>query len=325
MILVTGANGKAASEVVRGFSQRGRPVRALVRSLANAKAIEGPGIEIVQGDLAQAETLPGLLEGVDAVFLATGLAPDLADLHRNLIEAATGSDVGHVVRLSVLPAATDAPIRGPRLHGEADQALIESGIPYTLVKPAHFMQNLLAFAGPIAAQGLIPAPLGHASIGTIDVRDVAAVAVAALTGEGHEGESYIITGPESLTMDAMAERLSSALGSEVKYVDVPPEAAREALLKSGAPDQRQHGGRIGRHRDVDGARRHRAHPAHLRGLRDRVRQRVSAGGIRGGDGKRLGRHGPLTRDTALLPLGRAALQSGAPCSGLLHPYERADQ
>ena len=233
--MVTGANGKAASEVVRGLSQRGRPVRALVRSLANAKAIEGPGIEIVQGDLAQAETLPGLLEGVDAVFLATGLAPDLADLHRNLIEAATGSDVGHVVRLSVLPAATDAPIRGPRLHGEADQALIESGIPYTLVKPAHFMQNLLAFAGPIAAQGLIPAPLGHASIGTIDVRDVAAVAVAALTGEGHEGESYIITGPESLTMDAMAERLSSALGSEVKYVDVPPEAAREALLKSGAP------------------------------------------------------------------------------------------
>jgi uncharacterized protein YbjT (DUF2867 family) len=235
MILVTGANGKAASEVVRGLAQSGTPVRAMVRSLATAKAIEGPGIEIVQGDLAEVETLAEILEGVDAVFLATGLAPDMADLHRNLIEAATRSDVRRIVRLSVLPAATDAPIRGPRLHGEADQALIESGIPYTLVKPAHFMQNLLAFAGPIGSQGILPAPLGHAAIGTIDVRDVAAVAVAALTEDGHEGESYVVTGPEALTMDAMAEQLSSVLGREVKYVDVAPDAAREALLTSGAP------------------------------------------------------------------------------------------
>ena len=236
MILVTGANGKAASEVVRGLSESGTPVRALVRSPANAKSVVGPGIEIVQGDLAQVETLPGILEGVDAVFLATGLAPDMAELHGNLIEAATRSDVRHIVRLSVLPAAIDAPIRGPRLHGEADQALIESGISYTLVKPAHFMQNLLAFAGPIGAQGLIPAPLGQAAIGTIDVRDVGAVAAAALTGEGHEGESYIVTGPEALTMEAMAEGISSVLGREVKYVDVAPDAAREALLKSGAPE-----------------------------------------------------------------------------------------
>jgi uncharacterized protein YbjT (DUF2867 family) len=207
----------------------------MVRNLAAATSIEGPGIEIVQGDLAQAETLPELLEGVDTVFLATALAPDMAALHRNLIEAATRGDVRRIVRLSVLPAATDAPIRGPRLHGEADQALIESGIPYTLVKPAHFMQNLLAFAGPIASQGVIPAPLGDASIGTIDVRDVAAVAVAALTEEGHESESYVVTGPEALTMDAMAEQLSSALGREVKYVDVAPDAARKALLESGAP------------------------------------------------------------------------------------------
>ena len=142
MILVTGANGKAASEVVRGLSQGGTPVRAMVRSLATATSIEGSGVEIVQADLAQVEALPGILEGVDGVFLAKGLAPDMAKLHLNLIEAATRSDVRHIVRLSVLPAAADAPIRGPRLHGEADQALIELGIPYTLVKPAHFMQNL---------------------------------------------------------------------------------------------------------------------------------------------------------------------------------------
>ncbi len=236
MILVTGANGKAASEVVRGLSQGGTPVRALVRSLANAKSLEGPGVEIVQGELAAVETLPGILEGVNAVFLATGLAPDMAELHRNLIEAATRSDVRHIVRLSVLPAAVDAPIRGPQLHGAADQALIASGIPYTLIKPAHFMQNLLAFAGPIASQGLIPAPLGQAAIGTIDVRDVAAVAVAALTGGGHAGQSYVVTGPEALTMATMAERLSSVLGREIQYADIPPDVARQALLGSGAPE-----------------------------------------------------------------------------------------
>ena len=73
---------------------------------------------------------------------------------------------------------------------------------------------------------LIPAPLGRAEIGTIDVRDVATVAVAALTGAGHAGQSHDVTGPEALTMEGMAERLTSVLDREVRYADIPPEAAR---------------------------------------------------------------------------------------------------
>ena len=97
------------------------------------------------------------------------------------------------------------------------------------------MQGLLAFREPILAQGKFFAAAGEEKISAIDVRDIAAVAVAALTDEGHEETTYDLTGPEGLTHQEMAEKLSKAVGREIQYVDVPPEAMREALIKVGLP------------------------------------------------------------------------------------------
>ena len=106
---------------------------------------------------------------------------------------------------------------------------------YTFLRPNLFMQGLLAFREPILAQGKFFAAAGEAKISAVDVRDIAAVAVAALTGEGHVGRTYDLTGPQALTHTEMAEKLSNALGRRIEYIDVPPESMMESLLAIGLP------------------------------------------------------------------------------------------
>jgi uncharacterized protein YbjT (DUF2867 family) len=97
------------------------------------------------------------------------------------------------------------------------------------------MQGLLAFRETIVGQGKFFAAAGDAKISAVDVRDIAAVAAAALTEDGHEGRTYDLTGPEALTHGEMAEKLSKAVGREIQYVDVAPEAMMGALLRIGLP------------------------------------------------------------------------------------------
>jgi len=93
----------------------------------------------------------------------------------------------------------------------------------------------LAFRDPISAQGKFFAAAGTAKISAIDVRDIAAAAVAALTEDGHEGKIYNLTGPEALSHGEMAEKLSQVLHRRVEYVNIPPAAMKEALLSFGFP------------------------------------------------------------------------------------------
>jgi uncharacterized protein YbjT (DUF2867 family) len=114
--------------------------------------------------------------------------------------------------------------------------LAASGLPYTILQPNSFHQNLLWSAATIKDQGAFYLPVGEARQSLVDVRDIAAVAVAVLTGSGHEGQTYEITGPESLSYHDVAAKLSAALGKPVNYVPVPPEAALDSMLKSGMPE-----------------------------------------------------------------------------------------
>jgi uncharacterized protein YbjT (DUF2867 family) len=107
---------------------------------------------------------------------------------------------------------------------------------YTFLRPNLYMQGLLGFRALIAGEGRFYAPIGDAKVSVVDVRDIAAVAAAALTRPGHEGKTYDITGPEALTHGEMAARLSEALGKTIAFVDVPEGVMRDALLKFGFPD-----------------------------------------------------------------------------------------
>ena len=236
MILVTGATGRTGSEVVKALTAKGEQVRALVRDPQRAGAIQGPGVEVAVGDLEKPETWDSALQGVDKVFLLSPEGPQMAELHGKFADAAKRAGVRHLVRMSVLVANTDSPLAIGKWHGEADQSVANSGIPYTIIRPAYFMQNIIGSAPMIASDGAFPGAMGDGKIGAIDTRDIGNVAATILTSDGHEGKTYPLTGPEALSMGELAGKLSAVLGTEVKYVNVSQEDAKAGMMAMGMPD-----------------------------------------------------------------------------------------
>jgi len=122
-----------------------------------------------------------------------------------------------------------------RWHGEIDRHLAESGLPHTLLLPSGFMQNFLASAQYVADQGVLYGMTGETRVSYVDTRDVAAVAARVLTSPGHQGKAYALTGPEALSGDEVAERLSAATGHQVGSVDVAADTFGQALAGAGLP------------------------------------------------------------------------------------------
>jgi uncharacterized protein YbjT (DUF2867 family) len=235
VILVTGATGNIGSELVRLLAEAGAPARALVRSPDKATSIQRPGLETALGDFEQPDTLDAAMAGCDHLFLLSPPSPHQPEQERSAIDAAKRVGVGHVVALSVLGSSPDASVAFGRWHGEIDRHLAESGLPHTLLLPSGFMQNFLASAQYVADQGVLYGMTGETRVSYIDTRDVAAVAAQVLTSPGHQGKAYTLTGPEALSADEVAERLSAATGHQVGSVDVPADTFRQALAGAGLP------------------------------------------------------------------------------------------
>jgi uncharacterized protein YbjT (DUF2867 family) len=197
------------------------------------------GVEIVRGDLERPETLSPALAGIDKALLISSIDPRLPEIQGKFVQAAKRAGVRHVVKFSGARPMEGADLREWRFvrwHAEAERILEDSGLAFTHLQPNQFMQVYLRFQPTIAAQGKFFAASRDSKVSPVDVRDIAAVAVAVLTGSGHEGKSYVITGPEALTYYEVADKLSAALGRKVVYVDAPLEQARKSMLDSGAPD-----------------------------------------------------------------------------------------
>ena len=237
MILITGATGTTGREVVRELRRLGaKGVRALVRDPARADFIRAAGFETKAGDFGRPETLDAALEGVERALLLTPPTPDTVSQHHDFIVAAAGAGVRYVVKLSAFAADADAPEGFGRWHGQSENLLKTSGLKWTILRPNFFMQNLLGQARQIAATGGIFQPVGDARASFIDVRDIAAVAARALTEDGHEGQTYTLTGPEALSYHDVAAKLSEAAGRGIEYVPVSPEQFRAGALGAGLPE-----------------------------------------------------------------------------------------
>jgi uncharacterized protein YbjT (DUF2867 family) len=214
----------------------GQRVRALVRKPAEAAKLDGSKIEVAAGDFDLPETLDAALQGVEKAFLLTPVAERFVQWQKDFIEAAQRAKIRHLVKFSGMGADPRSASELLRLHAETDDLLRSSGIPFTILQPNSFHQNMLWSANTIKAQGVFYLPLKDASQSTVDIRDISAVAARVLTTFGHEGKTYVITGPETLTYQQVAEKLSSVLDRKIQYVDVPISTAADGMRKSGMPD-----------------------------------------------------------------------------------------
>lgn len=221
---------------MRRLSARGIPSRALVRNPAKAEALAAlPHVEVVQGDMARPDSLAAALRGVDRAMLISSSEPAMLEVQCSFIDAARKAGVRHVVKLSGIIPELDSPFRFARMHAEIEQRLEASGMAYTHLRAGEFMPSYFRQVPSIVARGVMALPMGEARIASVDIGDIAEVAIAVLTTSGHEGKIYPLTGPEALTMGEVADKLSAATGKTIRYVDVPPEEARQARLAAGMP------------------------------------------------------------------------------------------
>jgi uncharacterized protein YbjT (DUF2867 family) len=236
MILVTGGTGVNGKALLHRLSANGVAARALVRNPARAEAISALSqIEIVQGDMARPETLAPALRDVERAMLISSSTPDMLEVQSNFIEAASKAGVRHVVKLSGIMPELDSAFRFARMHGEIEQRLEASGMAFTHLRAGEFMTAYFRQVPAIVGRGAMFLPMEDARIASIDVGDIAEIAAEALTGAGHEGKTYRLTGPGALTMTEVAEKLSAATARTIRYVNVPPEDARKAQLAAGMP------------------------------------------------------------------------------------------
>ncbi len=235
MILVTGATGTNGSELIRKLSPRGVRIRAMARKPPKAPTTLAPNVEFVAANFDDEPSLAKALKGVDSAFLTTNSSERVESQQLCFVQAAAAAGVRRIVYLSQLHARPDSPVRFLRYHANIEAALAYSGMACTHLRPNLFMQGLLAFAPSIQSQGRFYAMAGDAKVSLVDVRDIAAVAAAALTESGHEGKSYDITGPEALTHQQLAAQISAVIGKPVEYVDVPDGSMRGTLSSYGMP------------------------------------------------------------------------------------------
>jgi uncharacterized protein YbjT (DUF2867 family) len=235
MILVTGASGLNGRSLVARLSARGMPVRALLRGPDSGGLSAMPHVEVAHGDMLHADSLTAALRGVDRAMLISSSAPDMLEVQSSFITAAKHAGVRHVVKLSGIIADLDSPFRFARMHGEIERRLEGSGLAFTHLRAGEFMNAYFRQVPNIVGKSAMFLPMENATIASIDISDIADVAAHVLTSAGHDGKTYRLTGPEALTMTEVADKLSSATGKPIRYVNVPPEDAKRAQLAAGVP------------------------------------------------------------------------------------------
>jgi uncharacterized protein YbjT (DUF2867 family) len=237
MICVTGASGTVGREVVNQLQAIGAPFRAAVSSASSAEAARARGLDVVTCDYYQPDTVRAALRGCDVLFL---LGPNLieqTDLEIGAVDAAKAEGVRHIVKLSVMGAVDEA-YSLAQVHRPVEKAIESSGLGWTFLRPNSYMQNVVTFMKPtIQSDSMFYSASGNARISHVDTRDIAVVAAQALTApERHQGQAYVLTGPEAVTYDDLAAAVSSVLDRPIAHVTLPPEDLKAGMLAEGLPE-----------------------------------------------------------------------------------------
>jgi uncharacterized protein YbjT (DUF2867 family) len=234
MFLVTDVTGPVGRAVLAELANQPVAVRALVQEPGDLP-IKAPNIEAVRLDPDDPGSLQRAVEGVEAVFLASGISPQIAEAHLKVANVAKAAGVRRFVQLSGVGANPQmCCARVLRWLGQAETGVAACpDVLLTRLRPSYMLQLLFEFAPTIAQQGLIAGPFRSTPWSWVDARDIAAVAVAALKDPSHAGRIYTVTGPESLSFPQIADRLSHILGKPVRYNDITANEARGWLQGKG--------------------------------------------------------------------------------------------
>lgn len=241
MILVTGAAGKTGLAVLRRLSRRGVATRALVHRNDQIQIAKKAGAsEAIIGDLLDASSLQ-TFSGIEAIYLiCPNVHPQELEIGRAVIAAAKTSGNPRIVYHSVMyPQIKAMPHHWQKLRVE--EALISSGLDFTILQPASYMQNVLPYWESIIDKGEYKVPYAVDALFTpVDLNDVAEVACLTLTDATHNGGIYQLAGPERMSSNDMAEIISSALGKRMRAIEEPLDewiqAAKDRKMNSYAID-----------------------------------------------------------------------------------------
>ena len=241
MILVTGASGKTGQAIVAALARAGASTRALVRRPSQFEGLIQLGAnEVMAADMRLAADLRQAVENTRAVYhICPNVNPDEVVIGRRVLAAAKEARVDHVVLHSVLhPHTEQMPHHWNK--SRVEESLFESGLAFTVIQPAAYMQNLLSGWKLITETGLLrnPYPV-ETRLSLVDLRDVAEAAAIVLTQRGHTGATYELTGTPPFTQTEVAEILSDALGRPVR-AEAEPLTAWEARARTAglSDDQR---------------------------------------------------------------------------------------
>ncbi|MGW0191070.1 NmrA family NAD(P)-binding protein [Streptomyces sp. NPDC003362] len=225
-ILVTGATGTVGRQVVAELLARGHAVRALTRDAA--KADLPSGVEVVQGDLTEPDSLVPALEGVTGLHLITFGGAYFGPLETGprILERAHAAGVR---RVTVLHGGGPSPLE--------DAVRADDGVDWTVLMPVEFMANALEWADGIVASGEVREPFVDRLSAMVHEGDIGAVAAVALTEEGHGGQEYVITGPELLTVGDKVAAIAAARGREIALVELTEEQAVARWRGEGRPEE----------------------------------------------------------------------------------------
>jgi len=240
LVAVTGVTGGLGRRVARRLVNAGVPQRVLARDASRVpEYLQGVEIAQMGGGYADGDAIRSALKGVHTLFLVSASeTADRRDVHGAAVDAAVDAGVAHIVYLSFLGAGPNSTFTLGRDHFHTEEHIKASGVAYTMLRDNLYLDVWLHFAGP---DGVLRGPAGDgrfAGVARDDVADVAAVVLgAAARGDTtHEGQTYDLTGPESISLAEIAEQLTLALGQSITYEPETLDQAYASRAVYGAPD-----------------------------------------------------------------------------------------
>lgn len=238
VITVSGSTGTIGAELVRLLSATGTPTRALFRNASKVQSLTG--VVWLAADLREQRILHPALAGTTRLFLLTDNQAGFGKLQINILRAAESLGVEHIVKISALGASHHSKSSIGREHREVEDALEETSMRWTVLRPHAFMQNWLGdLAESVRTRAVIESPIENGRVPFIDTRDIAAVAAEILLRpETHVNKKYVLTGGEAIGFRDVAAALTDITGRNITYHPITMEEARDRLQRNGvAPDQ----------------------------------------------------------------------------------------